>query len=187
MPSLRDTAFRRCIWSVFASIGCVSEASDSDTRDVCVLGVYRERVSRSSGRDTCIVQSIERVSMCSVASDHDTCILRRIDCVSMYPLGQRRALRAGIRTRAEDAHRPLSHRRRALRTSICAREEADSLGIRGVCKRQALAMHDWVVVCDGGVLERGLLVDGRGPQGGPPLQCCQRAHGQAGGQVLLSV
>ena len=83
MPSLRDTAFRRCIWSVFASIGCVSEASDSDTRDVCVLGVYRERVSRSSGRDTCIVQSIERVSMCSVASDHDTCILRRIDCVSM--------------------------------------------------------------------------------------------------------
>ena len=62
MPSLRDTAFRRCIWSVFASIGCVSEASDSDTRDVCVLGVYRERVSRSSGRDTCIVQSKVRVS-----------------------------------------------------------------------------------------------------------------------------
>ena len=83
MPSLRDTAFRRCIWSVFASIGCVSEASDSDTRDVCVLGVYRERVSRSSGRDTCIVQSIERVSMCSVASGCDTCIVQRIERVSM--------------------------------------------------------------------------------------------------------
>ena len=81
MPSLRDTAFRRCIWSVFASIGCVSEASDSDTRDVCVLGVYRERVSRSSGRDTCIVQSIERVSMQMVVSDWE---YTRSGVFSMY-------------------------------------------------------------------------------------------------------